>query len=526
MCALLAVPETCQWHSRPHIAEDIVSAILKTRASAHNPGVYWSREEQERQLEEAFQKWAARGVWNLAAAKTHKEQMKHVKKGCLTRPRSDVRSDGSRVEGTHKAWNSLQRSFASGLEMLTVLSHDLVLRRNHRVDLDSGSPTAFALSTYGSHHIRLVDRIAYLWNTIRQNTTHAHLFIGLQDTPRFRTVDSGESFGIVRSQFVEGYQYLVDVKEEEPDNLLDLSAQPADVAQQPLRSMNIDPALLSQPLVSSLAPIDGSASTFPSVRHTLGKGKVSVRHTLATIICTRLGTARSWRRHTPADSKQGTLTSSTYALLKVEITGLTPSQQVFSISTGLNPLSMVIPGGDEFFLFMNLRAEHQWASHSMTPRKWVEAAEIYNTELEKTKHRLGYYGWTVKKTPRALMDKLGEIESMVLRRLSAGDYKCKLSIFMFVHVSALSNASVTAKESRSEDFWKKHCHAVPLFKGGSDDMRKVSHVAHLWTCVSNRVYWSHSASSIRARAASSSCGLVRVVRHRTINVPSAPTVYA
>lgn len=203
--------------------------------------------------------------------------------------------------------------------MLTVLSHDLVLRRNHRVDLDSGSPTAFALSTYGSHHIRLVDRIAYLWNTIRQNTTHAHLFIGLQDTPRFRTVDSGESFGIVRSQFVEGYQYLVDVKEEEPDNLLDLSAQPADVAQQPLRSMNIDPALLSQPLVSSLAPIDGSASTFPSVRHTLGKGKVSVRHTLATIICvcfdllacricrlarilqkeewkTRLGTARSWRR--------------------------------------------------------------------------------------------------------------------------------------------------------------------------------------------------------------------------------------
>lgn len=56
-------------HSRPQIADDIVSAILKTRASAHNPAVYWSREEQQRRLEEAFQKWAARGVWNLAAAK-------------------------------------------------------------------------------------------------------------------------------------------------------------------------------------------------------------------------------------------------------------------------------------------------------------------------------------------------------------------------------------------------------------------------------------------------------------------------
>lgn len=206
-----------------------------------------------------------------------------MKKGCLTRPRSDVRSDGSRVEGTHKAWNSLQRSFASGLEMLTVLSHDLILRRNHRVDIDSSSPTAFALSTYGSHHIRLVDHIARLWGTIRQNPTHTHLFTGLQDSPRFQTVNSGESFGIVRSQFAEGYQYLVDVKEEEPEDLLDLSAQPAHVAHQLLKSINIDPALLSQPLVSSLATIDGSASTFPSARHDSSEAKASVRRALVFV---------------------------------------------------------------------------------------------------------------------------------------------------------------------------------------------------------------------------------------------------
>lgn len=193
--------------------------------------------------------------------------MKHVKKGCLTRPRDDVRSDGSRIEGTHKAWNSLQRSYASGLEMLTVLSHDLVLRRNHRVDLDSSSPTPFALTTYGSHHIRLINHAAHLWNTIRQDAKHAHLFSGLQDLPVFRSVDSGESFGIVRSQFAAGYQYLVDVKEEEADNLLDLTSQPTHVARQLLESMNIDPALLEQPLVSSLETIDGSSSIFPSARH-------------------------------------------------------------------------------------------------------------------------------------------------------------------------------------------------------------------------------------------------------------------
>lgn len=56
-------------HARPEITNDIVSAILKTRADKFNPAVYWSREEQERRLDKAFKKWAARGVWNSAAAK-------------------------------------------------------------------------------------------------------------------------------------------------------------------------------------------------------------------------------------------------------------------------------------------------------------------------------------------------------------------------------------------------------------------------------------------------------------------------
>ncbi|KAJ7659690.1 hypothetical protein DFH06DRAFT_935341, partial [Mycena polygramma] len=56
-------------------------------------------------------------------------QMQHVRKGCLARPREDISSDGSRIEGSHKEWNSIQRSFASGLEMQTALGHDFVLHR-------------------------------------------------------------------------------------------------------------------------------------------------------------------------------------------------------------------------------------------------------------------------------------------------------------------------------------------------------------------------------------------------------------
>lgn len=124
----------------------------------------------------------------------------------------------------------------------------------------------------------------------------------------------------------------------------------------------------------------------------------------------------------------GTPTSSP-KLPKVHIAGLTPSQRVFSISTGLNPLSMAITSGDEFFLFMNLRAELKWASYSMSPSRWVEAANAYNVELETLNRRLGHASWTTCKTPRALMDKLNEVESMVVRRLAAGDYKCEILLF-------------------------------------------------------------------------------------------------
>lgn len=57
---------------RSEVAHDISGAILKTSAKNNVPAVYWSQEEQEIRLEQAFKKWADRGdVWTAAAQKVY-----------------------------------------------------------------------------------------------------------------------------------------------------------------------------------------------------------------------------------------------------------------------------------------------------------------------------------------------------------------------------------------------------------------------------------------------------------------------
>jgi hypothetical protein len=102
---------------------------------------------------------------------------------------------------------------------------------------------------------------------------------------------------------------------------------------------------------------------------------------------------------------------------------LTRSQIIFSISTQINPLSLLIQGDTEFFLFMDMRSEFQWASFSMTSRKWVVATETYNHRLEELCRAKGVVA--IKKNPRALMDKLGHIEPKIANRLATGNFICK-----------------------------------------------------------------------------------------------------
>jgi hypothetical protein len=165
-------------------------------------------------------------IWLTIGIQTHRNQLAHVQKGCLARLRQDVRSDGSRIEGSHKGWNSLQWSFASGIELITALAHDFVLRRNCRTAFASKHPNPFTLSSHGSHHVRLVNYIAGLWNALlaKEKGKGSGKDI-LEELPRLPDVHSGEQFGLVSSDYTSSFKGLLEIKEEyKEDDEFDLSS--------------------------------------------------------------------------------------------------------------------------------------------------------------------------------------------------------------------------------------------------------------------------------------------------------------
>ncbi|KAF7969565.1 hypothetical protein HWV62_26925 [Athelia sp. TMB] len=61
---------------RSEVAQDITNTILKTRAKKGASATYWGKEEQERRLIEAYDKWSKKGgVWSAAAAKINQGKL-------------------------------------------------------------------------------------------------------------------------------------------------------------------------------------------------------------------------------------------------------------------------------------------------------------------------------------------------------------------------------------------------------------------------------------------------------------------
>ena len=116
-------------------------------------------------------------------------------------------------------------------------------------------------------------------------------------------------------------------------------------------------------------------------------------------------------------------------LPKPNLSGQMRSQRLFSVATGIDPRSLRISNDPsevtEFFLFMQLREERQWASFRMTPFNWLCATSLFNTKLEEAYLAKGYTATPVLKAPRALMEKLGDIEQRILVRLTTQDFMCK-----------------------------------------------------------------------------------------------------
>ncbi|KAI0681936.1 hypothetical protein BC835DRAFT_1251759, partial [Cytidiella melzeri] len=91
------------------------------------------------------------------------------------------------------------------------------------------------------------------------------------------------------------------------------------------------------------------------------------------------------------------------------------------VQTNIDLTSLKISSDIEYYLFMDLRAEHCWASHQMTSTSYVEATQRYNNALAAAYHNKSSRP-PVKKNPQAIMEKLGEIEAEVLDRLARNDF--------------------------------------------------------------------------------------------------------
>jgi hypothetical protein len=169
---------------------------------------------------------------------THAEQLRHVQKGCLERICDGISSDGSRIEGSHKGWNSIQRSFASGIEVFCALAHDFVLRRNIRIGSAQEPAAHFIKSAFGSHHIHLVSYVANMWNSLLSDKKRPTA--GLLPLPELQIVASEETFGLVSSRHIETFGGLLEIKDEDEDNLLDAILTPT----RPWTDINIDPSLV------------------------------------------------------------------------------------------------------------------------------------------------------------------------------------------------------------------------------------------------------------------------------------------
>ncbi|EDR02023.1 uncharacterized protein LACBIDRAFT_332792 [Laccaria bicolor S238N-H82] len=389
---------------RSQVAQDIWDVILKKPAGKDGSAEYWGQEEQSKRLCLAYEKWDATGkVWSASAAKVHADQLVHVRKGCLAHLCQDVASDGSRIEGSHKGWNSIMRSFSSGLEVYTALAHDFVLHRNLRVVASYGYNTGvvgkFVASTDGCHHLSLVDAIAQLFNSIHRKSEGGAV-ITLPVLPR---VDSGETFGLVSSNHTETFGGLLILKEEslKPERQKWVQTSKAEL------QLHTCKMIMSQSLDQRL----GESTTAPSSIHTFFK---QTQHlTQQTLEITKVATARSSDPKNPQETQCVTIAAKppSNTLEPLPLPGrhpqLTHSQFIFSVSTSINPCSLAIERKDEFFLFMEMRAEHQWVSFSMTCRKWVTATISFNVQLKEWKK--GENLDVVKKNLHALMDKLAEV---------------------------------------------------------------------------------------------------------------------
>lgn len=95
----------------------------------------------------------------------------------------------------------------------------------------------------------------------------------------------------------------------------------------------------------------------------------------------------------------------------------TPTERIFKLGTTVESRGLTIKTNEEFYLFMDMRARHQWISSSMSSLKWVNETANYNKELQALTSENNIQP-PVDKYPSALMNKLASIMAGILNWLS------------------------------------------------------------------------------------------------------------
>ncbi|KAF9023549.1 hypothetical protein BDZ89DRAFT_1069799 [Hymenopellis radicata] len=482
------------------VAQELVDALLETRAGNGHGAVYRPRDEQVKRFKAVYEKYAhIGGVWNAAAEKVYRDQLAHVEKGCTARTRSDILSDGSRIEGSHKGWNSIQRSFASGVENFVALSHDFVLRRNIRVVQKlTGTAVEFGLSTHGCHHISLVNEVNRRFNDCL--VTHPPVAgVTIQSRPLLANIKSGETFGLVPSLItLVSFDDLESKEPIDPDNGLeallhsDTDLTDLDALAQRL---GVDPTLLLQPQPTATEKLDpslastqadltvGPAAAAPQSASPLTPDIATSSSNLAPAVYSAI-TGKRPAEHSDAHSfididamdcdnnsqvfnsspegepasKRVRLTQDQAVLPAATSTISSTRKQTSATSERLSTLQDPLPppkfspGRNKQLTRSQLLLMHHtnidprslsWASFSMSPAKWKNTTKLYNQALQSLSEEPTSQFTFIAKSVKTLMDKLNTVEAQVLRRLQTGDF---------------------VSSNGTDTFWKKHCSSVVLTK--------------------------------------------------------------
>lgn len=104
---------------------------------------------------------------------------------------------------------------------------------------------------------------------------------------------------------------------------------------------------------------------------------------------------------------------------------LTRSERIFSCTTGTDPTaSRISSTGMEHKVFMEARFAGKWASYNMTPSRYQSATQEYNMCLDEALQGEGKILY-VKKISSAVLQRLAEVEQMLIQRIVMGNFLTK-----------------------------------------------------------------------------------------------------